>query len=207
MTEFKSPLSSTPLGDQENGSSCPECGSGPVKSLPHVQTFPYGQGSDFVELSATVPLRVCTQCGFEYLDDAAELLRHEAVCRHLDVLTPSEIRAIRESYSLSRTRFARITKLGEATVARWERGEVIQNAALDEYLRLISIPANFSAVRRRSEGGITADGGSSSIAPIVTPMAHAVPADTDRQSPTRFRSVCARDFHVEQGAFDLRKAS
>ena len=38
---------------------------------------------------------------------------------------------------MSRAAFARVTDLGEATLARWERGEVIQNVSNDSYLRLL----------------------------------------------------------------------
>ena len=38
---------------------------------------------------------------------------------------------------MSRAAFARLTGFGEATLARWERGEVIQNTSNDSFLRLL----------------------------------------------------------------------
>ena len=35
---------------------------------------------------------------FEYLDDEAERLKHGAICRHLGVLSPDEIRHIRKDW-------------------------------------------------------------------------------------------------------------
>ncbi len=67
-------------------------------------------------------------------------MRHEAVCRHLGLLTPAEIRGLRERYNLSRAAFARMTGFGDATLARWEKGEVVQNASSDRYLRLLTDP-------------------------------------------------------------------
>ncbi len=65
------------------------------------------------------------------------LTRHEAECRRLGVLTPAEIRALRKDYDMSRAEFARVTGFGEATLARWERGEVIQNTSNDSFLRML----------------------------------------------------------------------
>ena len=62
---------------------------------------------------------------------------HEAECRRLGVLTPAEIRALRTGYDMSRAEFARVTGFGEATLARWERGEVIQNTSNDSFLRML----------------------------------------------------------------------
>lgn len=142
MTDFNVPHNTSGHA-QDNGSACPECG-GAVRSEIYNQTFPYGTGDDFVELTAAVALRVCGACGFEFYDESAEVIRHEVVCQHLGVLTPKAIRTIREGYRLSRQQFARLTKLGEATIARWERGELIQNAANDRYLRLVALPSNFA---------------------------------------------------------------
>ena len=41
---------------------------------------------------------------------------------------------------MSRAAFARVTGFGEATLARWERGEVIQNASNDSFLRMLMDP-------------------------------------------------------------------
>jgi putative zinc finger/helix-turn-helix YgiT family protein len=106
------------------------------------QRFPYGEGSEAVELEVLVPVQKCSKCGFEYIDDAAEDIRHEAVCRHLGVLTPDEIREVREEYGFSRAEFSRLSRLGEATLTRWENGSLIQNNAYDQFLRLLRYPEN-----------------------------------------------------------------
>ena len=62
-----------------------------------------------------------------------------------------EIKALREKLGLSRTEFARLTRLGEATIARWERGELIQNAGNDSLLRLLQYEDNVRRLRRRAE--------------------------------------------------------
>ena len=100
------------------------------------ERFTFGKDAEGVELCAEIPVHICAECGFEFVTSEAGRLKHEAVCRYLGVMTPQEISAIREEYGMSRAEFARITRLGEATLSRWERGILIQNAAYDRYLLL-----------------------------------------------------------------------
>jgi putative zinc finger/helix-turn-helix YgiT family protein len=135
---------------EENSLSCPSCGHGPVQTTQVEHKFLYGDGDKGVELSATVPLRRCPECEVEFFDSAAESIQHEAVCRHLGVMTPAEVQALRRICGpLSRGEFARITRLGEATIGRWERGELIQNAANDQLLYLLTFPENLTRLRDR----------------------------------------------------------
>jgi transcriptional regulator with XRE-family HTH domain len=57
-------------------------------------------------------------------------------------LSPGEIVGLRHRHGLSRAEFAKLTKLGEATLGRWERGTLKPNAAYDMYLRLLSFDEN-----------------------------------------------------------------
>ena len=140
-------------GPEKRGSEeqcCPECGSTRVSTRLERQRFPYGEGSEAVELEAVVPVTKCSECGFEYLDDSAEAIRHEAVCRHLGVLNPDEIRRIREEYGFSRAEFSRLTRLGEATLNRWENGILVQNQAYDRFLRLLRFPENVRRLQTKA---------------------------------------------------------
>jgi len=110
----------------------------------------FGESPDAVELQAEVVVHHCDDCDLQFTDATAEVARHEAVCNHLGMLTPREITAIREHYGLGRAEFSRVTRIGEATLARWERGALIQNPAYDQYLRLIADPRVFDLLRGRS---------------------------------------------------------
>jgi putative zinc finger/helix-turn-helix YgiT family protein len=136
---------------------CPECGEPAVttKMTPH--TFEYGRGENAVPITADLPLRVCGHCGFEYYDKEGQEARHAAVCRHLGVLTPAEIRQLRERHGLSRTEFADLTGLGEATIARWERGALIQNIGNDRFLRLLGSGENVGLLRTLKSPGMKDD--------------------------------------------------
>jgi putative zinc finger/helix-turn-helix YgiT family protein len=137
------------LVSDQSSSQCPNCGSAKVETTMIDHEFPYGTGPSAVTLSARVPLRSCSECGFSFLDCIAEEAQHEAICRHLRLLTPAEVKAIRKSYGMTRAEFARVTRLGEATVGRWERGELLQNAAYDQFLYILSYPENMERLTHR----------------------------------------------------------
>ncbi len=171
-------------------SACPLCGSNEdIATMWNIHEFDYGASEYSVELKARIPARRCDSCDFEYLDEEAERLKHIAVCDHLGVLPPDEIRRIRENHGMTRAAFAHLTGLGEASLNRWENGLSIQSHANDRYLRLLASPEtiarlqNFAAART-----------SASNMPVVA-------AD-------RFRSVKVTEaLRREQAAFRLRPAA
>src|SRR5688500_18667338 len=101
--------------------TCGFCGASNVSTRFEEDKFMYGDGDSAVMLTALVPVHQCASCSAEFTDDSAEDVRHDTVCHHLSVLTPAQIRELRERHNLSRSQFAKLTRLGEATIARWER--------------------------------------------------------------------------------------
>jgi putative zinc finger/helix-turn-helix YgiT family protein len=130
---------------------CPNCGSKRVESRTVRDVFQYGEGPKAVQLEAAVPFRKCADCGFEFTDAEAEDLRHDAICQHLGLMTPSEIIALRKELGLTRAQFAERSRIGEASLARWETGQLIQNAANDNYMYLLKFAENWERVHTRQE--------------------------------------------------------
>ena len=135
----------------EQPETCFECDA-PVRTEWRDHTFAYGAGESAIELTTHIPVEICGLCGTGSLGHEAERLLHEAVCAHHGVLTPREVRAIRERHGLSRAAFAEVSGLGEATLHRWENGILIQNRANDRYLRLIESADNLLALRQLGRG-------------------------------------------------------
>ena len=133
--------------DPDDTVPCFDCGADTRKNWGE-HTFTYGLGPDPAELRVTLPIHVCPSCGFECLDDEAETLKHEAICAHLGVLSPNEIRGIRRMHGMSRAAFSKVTGLGEATLNRWENGILIQSTANDRYLRLLAVPNSLRTLKR-----------------------------------------------------------
>ena len=145
---MESRTSTTPMSIENRDYACPQCGeTSTVTTSPYLHTFRYGSGESAVDLSVELPLRRCSACEFEFLDDEAERLEHETICAYLGVLSPKEIRGIREAYDLSRNEFAQVTGLGEATLNRWENGIKIQTLANDRYLRLLALPLSMQRLK------------------------------------------------------------
>jgi DNA-binding transcriptional regulator YiaG len=138
--------------DSEKTFRCPNCDSLDVKTIIQTDRFDYGVGQDATTLEVEVPLRTCASCGFEYTDSEAEDIRHEAVCRHLGLLTPSEIEAIRSRFGPTRAEFASKSRIGEASLARWEAGHIFQNAANDNYIYLLAFSESWERLEARGPG-------------------------------------------------------
>ena len=130
---------------------CPVCESKRILTRKVSESFLYGSGKEEVTLSAIVPLHSCQDCQFEFTDELADQEKHNAICKHLEVMNPGQIAWIRQQYNLSRAEFARVARIGEASINRWENALLIQNPAMDQYLYLLSFSENFERVRQRNE--------------------------------------------------------
>jgi DNA-binding transcriptional regulator YiaG len=138
-------------------SFCPACESGNVKERWDLDKFQYGEDESAAQLTAHVPVRVCVDCGLEYTDERAERIRHTAVCRHLGVLPPEEVLAIRERYGKSQQDFSSLTKIGRASLARWETGSIFQNGSSDSLLFLLGFHENMERLVNRYQQDKTAN--------------------------------------------------
>lgn len=131
---------------------CPECGKHAVRRTIERQSFKYGEGKSSVEIAAEVPVWECSACHFAYTDDEGERARHNAVCRHLGVLSPEEINALRNRHNLTQAQLARLTGIGEASIKRWESGTLIQNVGSDRLLRTMDYPGVIERLRELADG-------------------------------------------------------
>ncbi len=127
--------------------TCPYCEQ-PVRTRLVDDILTCGTGEGAVDLEVRLPVRRCDPCDFEFIDHEGERIRTEAIYRHHGLLTPWEIRAIRERRGMSRAAFAEITGLGKATIKRWETGATPQNRANDRYIRLLDNDACWSVLAR-----------------------------------------------------------
>lgn len=184
---MKSRRSAAHLRPVDDVKTCPQCGSDAVSTSYSRHTFTYGSDDSAVDLTVKLPVRRCDSCKFEYLDEEAERLEHEAICRHFGVLAPAEIRRIRKRYGMTRAAFAQITGLGEASLNRWENGVTIQTHANDRYLRLLARPENMVQLRNQR---------------AAAPDAPVPGGDNER-----FRVLAVSDaIRREQESFQLRRA-
>ena len=67
------------------GVRCPDC-AGAAATARHRHVFRYGADESAVDIAVELPVRRCGACGFEFLDEEGERLKHEALCRYLRLL-------------------------------------------------------------------------------------------------------------------------
>jgi len=123
----------------ENGMSCPVCGKGHIQRHLKREEFEYKGQTKIID---GYPLLVCDACEEEFV--SAEDSKHfdkelTAFQRKVDgLLTPDEIRSIREKLGYNQTSFARLLKVGEKNFARYETGVSPQSRYLDWLMRILN---------------------------------------------------------------------
>ncbi len=177
--------------------TCPQCGHDSVHAHPEKQKFEYGDEPHAVLLTADVLVSRCDECGFEFTDDSAEEARHDAVCEHLGVMTPRQIKDLRGHYKLSRSEFAQISKIGEASLARWESGALTQSPAYALYLYLLSYPENFERLRTRVTPGEPKSAAGASTRHVLASAQHTRPR-------LRCLQLTEEDYQASRNVFSLR---
>jgi putative zinc finger/helix-turn-helix YgiT family protein len=115
---------------------CPNCDAKTAQKKIRSQQFEYGVGDERVILSAQVPVWTCTECSYSFTDEDAEVIRHETVCHHLNLMTPREIVQMRGALGITQKELAELTKLGDASIKRWESGSLLQSSSANMLLRL-----------------------------------------------------------------------
>jgi putative zinc finger/helix-turn-helix YgiT family protein len=125
---------------------CPKCGSfQETYEVTAEQTLPV-RGENITVSGTVRRCSVCEEALVSEEHDSAILEKAYALFRERHgLLTPQEIRSIREGYGLSQRAMARLLGCGDVTIHRYESG-ALQDAAHDRLLRLIREPANLQTL-------------------------------------------------------------
>lgn len=137
---------------ENKDSYCPMCEGSSVIANTELEKFEYGIGKNMATISVYIPVNRCQSCGYEFVGERADELRHDAICNHLKLLTPAQIQEVRMRLSGSQKGFAELTHLGQASIQRWEQRQVLQSESNDLYLRLLEFPENVERLVRWNRG-------------------------------------------------------
>jgi putative zinc finger/helix-turn-helix YgiT family protein len=102
----------------------------------------------------------CSACGETLL--SSELLEKldEQRYAHLGLLTPVEIKVIRENAGLTQSQIADKLGIGEKTYTRWENGKSLQNKSSDNLIRLFAMdPSSLERIESQRTSGVQFLGG------------------------------------------------
>ncbi len=120
------------------GSTCPVCGGGVLHRNVGEVTFSYkGESISFDNYVS----HVCDSCGEDFVapgDNVACEKELAAFRNHVDgLLSPQEIRRVREALSLTQTRFAAILGVGAKNFAKYESGAMRPSKTTSHLLRIL----------------------------------------------------------------------
>ena len=119
--------------------SCSRCGHAPMQARLIDERYEFRFGEERVLVEARgIPVEICESCGERYSGPEAARVHHDAICQALGLLSPDEIRQTRERLEMTQLEFARFTGVSPETIERWERGRLLPDRALDNYLRLLN---------------------------------------------------------------------
>jgi putative zinc finger/helix-turn-helix YgiT family protein len=180
---------------------CPECGNTKLVETIREQQFTYGTQENAVMLTASMPVISCEDCHYEYFDERGEVARHVAVCRHLGLQTPEEIREVRNATGMSRTAFCDLTGFGTASLQRWEAGMVVPNASSDRLIFLLRFKENIERLEKRNNAYLKKDATADpSHVFRVEPLRETTPVVHTRCATKRFTRLSSRSRVTAQAA-------
>ena len=92
------------------------------------------------DITLPVQVRVCAICGEEILDEELDSKTLDMFYKQYrileNLLSPEEIKSIRQKYNLSQASFSKFLGFGEKTITRYENG-AIQDVCHDNLIRLM----------------------------------------------------------------------
>jgi putative zinc finger/helix-turn-helix YgiT family protein len=83
-----------------------------------------------------IEIPICQNCGDKRFTLEVDDQINAALCAHLGLLTPEQIREGIERLGLTQKEVAERLGIAEATLSRWVNKVVIQSRAMDNYLRM-----------------------------------------------------------------------
>ncbi len=116
---------------------CRQCQQ--VKVIPTRIDYPAevnydGRLVSFVAKAIEIP--ICENCGDKRFTIDVDDQINAALCAHLGLLTPDQIREGIERLGLTQKEVAERLGIAEATISRWVNKYVIQSRAMDNFLRV-----------------------------------------------------------------------
>ncbi|MDA8130394.1 MAG: type II toxin-antitoxin system MqsA family antitoxin [Elusimicrobia bacterium] len=117
---------------------CPVCGSKNMVTVRGQRRFPIGVDGKIHNIVVKgLTWEECSDCHEIFLDDNATKIIEAAQFQELSLLSPAELKSIRQELNLSQTSMARLLGVGAKSYLRWETGLSVQNKAMDNLIRLI----------------------------------------------------------------------
>jgi HTH-type transcriptional regulator/antitoxin MqsA len=152
---------------------CPVCGANEVELVRERRQIAADDGTT---LDFDDELTRCKKCGVDYYtrdQSLASSRSRAAVLRAYEgLLSPQEIRAIRDRLGYTQAQLEQVLGVGRKTVVRWEKGTVRQSRLADRFLRTLAAHPNIVVYNTGVFASVNAIGPG---APMQTAYAYSVP--------------------------------
>lgn len=122
----------------KHGDTCPVCEVGVLQEREGSFSFKYNDKKFLVQNVTEFYCKLCSET-FLNRGDEREVERMAIEFRRKEdgLLTPSDIKKIRDNLKCTQVEFAKLLGIGEKTFARYENGSVTQSKSMDMLLKLI----------------------------------------------------------------------
>jgi HTH-type transcriptional regulator/antitoxin MqsA len=117
--------------------TCPICGAKALQERRGEYVFEWPKG--FAAQHSAFPdaaWEACRACGEDILSPELSRRIEAEQYRIQGLLTPAEVRAVRQRTGLSQVDMARLLGVGDKSYARWEAGLSVQNKSMDNLIRV-----------------------------------------------------------------------
>ena len=94
-----------------------------------------------------LPLIKCMDCDKTYEALEADNAIHDASCKAMGLLTPTEIKSIRKDLNMNAEEFATLLGLGKSTVKRWEARALIPNRSSMKLVKIAATPKGLQLLK------------------------------------------------------------
>ncbi len=123
----------------QNKIKCPICNEGFLeKIVSDYSTFVKDGAREIRILVKNLQRDKCPKCNEEFLpQEALDRIEVEKY-QKLELLTPTELKMIREKLSFTQEEMSDLLWVGKKSYFRWENGLSVQNKSIDKYIRLVS---------------------------------------------------------------------
>jgi DNA-binding transcriptional regulator YiaG len=131
------------------GERCFFCGSNQVHARKVMDRVQFETIFGMAAKEVHLPALVCAACGQAVIGEEGQELRDQIIAKERRERIAAEILQIRGSTALTRNEWLALTRIGDASLSRWENASLEPNAAYANYLFLLSYRDNLHRLKSR----------------------------------------------------------
>jgi putative zinc finger/helix-turn-helix YgiT family protein len=122
--------------NEQQDNTCPVCYEAELVDRSGDYRIKVKDGKSVKEITVkSIHWRECQKCGEVFFDDVTAQVIEAERYKALGLLTPVELRTIRQELGLTQSGMAEFLKVGSKSYCRWENGLLMQSKSMDNLIR------------------------------------------------------------------------